>query len=376
MPAAKQSINPDVLAWALKQAGVSKDELARDLGVSSDVLERWFSRDDAPGMTQLRKISRKLRRPTSFFFLPKVPRHSPTEAAFRHPLGSKGKRSLNSDEVAELRSAQRRQKIAAWAAENLEELAPELPKREKSAEATALRVQQWLLWNVEFQVKATSKNRVTKLIRRSLEDQGVMVLQVSMGRDSCRGFSIYHQRVPVIAYNGSSQTAAARTFTLLHELGHLLAHEQAVCASPQDAEERWCDRFAAAFLLPKSHLRDYLAFKKYDYVEHDDVDIVRLISQRYKASFQCVALRLIDLGVADWSLYESVRNSPLEIEKGGFGGEAQTTEIIRMREYGLTFPRLVLAARDRGKLAEIDARKYLNVDGEQMTSLQHRLTEV
>ncbi|WP_327370369.1 ImmA/IrrE family metallo-endopeptidase [Streptomyces sp. NBC_01217] len=373
MPAIKQPVNPDVLTWALKQAGVTRGELALALAVPDDVVDDWLSGEDAPGMTQLRGIAKLLRRPTSFFFLPRVPQRPAVEASFRHPWGKKGARTLTSEEVAELRSAQRRQRIAKWAFQALEEATPpQLPNRAPSPTKTAGAVQQWLHWDVKWQVSATSKGALTRLLRRALEDQGILVLQRSMDETSCRGFSIYDPEVPVIAFNGS-QFPAARTFTLLHELGHLLAHEQAVCGSPEPAEERWCDEFAAAFLLPESHLGDYLRFKKVDHVESDDIDMVRLIAQRYKVSFQCVALRLIDLERADWSLYEKVRNNPLEYEKGGFGGAPQTTPVRRIREYGTTYPRLVLAACDKGSLADIDARKYLNVDGKQLTALRRSI---
>jgi Zn-dependent peptidase ImmA (M78 family) len=375
VPAIKQPVNPDVLTWALKQAGVTRGELALTLSVPDDLVDEWLSGEDAPSTTQLRGIAKLLRRPTSFFFLPRVPQQPAVEAAFRHPWGKKGARTLTSEEVAELRSAQRRQKIAKWAFDSVDESTPpSLPNRSPSPEKTAHDVQQWLRWDVKWQVSASSKGAATKLLRRALEDHGILVLQVAMDEKACRGFSIYDAEVPVIAFNGS-QFPAARTFTLLHELGHLLAHEQAVCGSPEPAEERWCDMFAAAFLLPKQHLLAYLDFKKVDRVESDNVDIVRLIAQRYKASFLCVALRLIDLGKADWALYEKVRNNPLEIEKGGFGGEPQTTPVRRIREYGTTYTRLVLAARDKGSLADIDARKYLNVDGKNLADLRRRLME-
>ncbi|MFJ2107110.1 ImmA/IrrE family metallo-endopeptidase [Streptomyces microflavus] len=376
MAAIKQHINPDVLVWAMKQAGLTRVQLAGDLGTDPATVDAWITGGDAPGLTQLRQISKTLRRPTSLFFSPRVPSQLPLQAAFRSPLGAHGARSLTSEERAELRLAERRQKIAVWAAERLEEHGPvHLPRRMQTPEATAKSVQEWLHWDIASQVKA-SKSGVTKMVRRSLEDQGVMVIQLSMNSDACRGFSIYSETVPLIGYNSTSQVSAARTFTILHELGHLLSHEQAVCDQPEDSEERWCDRFAAAFLIPESHLRAYLEkYLKVSRVENDDVESVRKISNRYGASFQCVALRLIHLGIASQPLYRAVSSNPLEFDAPAFGGEPQTTHLVRIREYGVTYPRLLLAARDRGKLHDVDARKYLNVNGEQLRSLQQRIAE-
>ncbi|MFS8203329.1 helix-turn-helix domain-containing protein (plasmid) [Streptomyces sp. CWNU-52B] len=376
MAAQKQHINPDVLVWAMKQSGMSRSRLADELDTDPVTIDGWMTGDEFPSLTELKQLAKALRRPTSLFFMSRVPTQQPVQTAFRKPIGSKGVRNLSIEERAEIRSAQRRQKIAVWAAERVEEHLPvRMPTRHKSPEAAAQRIQTWLQWDVAIQVKS-SKSAVTRLVRRSLEDQGVMIIQLSMNSDACRGFSIYSDTVPLIAYNSTSHVAAARTFTILHELGHLLSHEQAVCDQPDDAEERWCDRFAAAFLIPESHLRAYMAkYLKVAFVENDDLESVRKISNRYGASFQCVALRLIDLKIANWPLYRAVSSSPLEIDGPAFGGEPQTTDLVRMREYGVTYPRLLLAARDRGKLHDLDARKYLNVNGEQLRRLQQRIAE-
>ncbi|MEU6069222.1 XRE family transcriptional regulator [Streptomyces sp. NPDC047082] len=376
MAAQKQHINPDVLVWAMKQAGMSRGDLASEVDTDPVTVDAWMNGDDSPGLTQLRLIAKSLRRPTSLFFLSRVPSQQPVQTAFRSPIGSRGVRTLSSEERAEIRLAQRRQKIAMWAAEKVEEHLPvRLPRRLKSPESTAQSVQSWLRWDVKDQV-SSSKSAVTKLVRRSLEDQGVMIIQLSMNSAACRGFSIYSETVPLIAYNSTSHVAAARTFTILHELGHLLSHEQAVCDRPDDAEERWCDQFAAAFLIPEPHLLAYMEkYLKVGHVENDDIESVRRISNRYGASFQCVALRLIDLGLAGWQLYRAVSANPLEVDAPAFGGEPQTTHLVRIREYGVTYPRLLLAARDRGKLHDLDARKYLNVNGEQLKRLQQRIAE-
>ncbi|MFF8400934.1 ImmA/IrrE family metallo-endopeptidase [Streptomyces sp. NPDC015684] len=377
MAAQAQHINPDVLAWAMKQAGMGKAQLADEVGAAPTLVDAWLSGSTAPGLTQLRDIAKALRRSTSLFFLPHVPATTPVRAAFRKPYGRRGARELTSEENAEVRIAQRRQKIAIWAAKSVnQDQAVSFPKRLISPAKTAQLVQGWLHWDVTEQVRVGGKSAVTKMVRRSLEDQGIMVVQLAMKSNACRGFSIYDSIVPLIAYNSTGHVSAARTFTILHELAHLLSGEQAVCGSPDDAEEKWCDKFAAAFLIPSDHLNSYMAkYLKKNFIENDDVDSVRRISNRYKASFQCVALRLIDLGLAHQPLYRAVSSSPLEFDGPAYGGEPQTTPLVRIRQYGVTYPRLLLAARDRGKLHDVDARKYLNVNGEDLLKIRQRLTE-
>ncbi|MET8256476.1 XRE family transcriptional regulator [Micromonospora sp. NPDC005205] len=379
MPAVKMSINPTMLAWAMEQAGVSEDQLANDLHLAPEVVGAWLSGDAQPSTGQLRAVAKELSRPTSLFFLPRPPVPTVTPTAFRSPIGSTGERTLSRNELDEIRKASRRQKIVYWAQQQLQlDDRLILPPYYSDAEEVARTVRKWLGWHVDDQVKATSKSAVTKTLRAALEDRGLIVLQLSMGDDHCRGFSIAHRSVPVIAYNTKGHVAAARSFTILHELGHLIKNEQAVCEKPNDATERWCDEFASAFLLPRRHLESYVRLrigKGRTRIEDDDLDAIRLISNRFKASYQCVALRLIKLGWANWKLYELVRKPGTEVDQG-FSREAQTTPIIRLREYGSTYARAVLTARQRGLLSETDTRKYLDVNGDQLRSLERRLENV
>ena len=91
---------------------------------------------------------------------------------------------------------------------------------------------------------------VVKTVRARLEDRGVLALQLSIGEDGCRGFSFHDDLKPLIAVN-TAYTAPARLFSYLHEVGHLMRQSDAICIGyAQTAAERWCERFAASFLLP------------------------------------------------------------------------------------------------------------------------------
>ncbi|MGW8645741.1 ImmA/IrrE family metallo-endopeptidase [Micromonospora aurantiaca (nom. illeg.)] len=379
MPAVKMSINPTMLAWAMQQAGVSAEQLARDLDVKPELLNEWLNGDSQPGTGQLRDIAKELHRPTSLFFLPRPPATTVSPTAFRSPIGNAGERRLSRNELDEIRKATRRQKVVFWAQKQLEAVdRVELPAYSSDVEEVARAARKWLGWRMDEQLRATSKSAVTKALRAALEERGFIVLQLSMGDDHCRGFSIAHLSVPLIAYNTKGQVAAARSFTILHELGHLIKNEQAVCEKPNDATERWCDEFAAAFLMPPRHLETYVRVRVgrgRTRIDDDDLDAIRLISNRFKASYQCVALRLIKLGWASWKLYELVRTPGAEVDQG-FSRERQTTSVVRLREYGSTYARTLLAARQRGLLSETDTRKYLDVNGEQLRSLERRLENV
>ena len=167
------SINPDVLAWAMDQAGISVVSLSESVHVSDELVGQWLSGAGKPSTTELRNIAKALRRPTSVFFLPRPPQSSHTAVAFRAPLGKRGAREITPDELNEIRQASRRQKIVDWIKVRADDEGPMiLPPAQQTPEATALVVQSWLAWNIDLQVKATSKSAVTKMLRTSLEDRG------------------------------------------------------------------------------------------------------------------------------------------------------------------------------------------------------------
>ncbi len=95
----------------------------------------------------------------------------------------------------------------------------------------------------------------------------------------------------------------AKTFTLIHEYCHLLLREPGI--SDQNREnpvEEYCNRFAGAFLIPRSALRAVLPRWPNEPVEWERNDIREWAGQ-LKVSQQALALRLEDLGAAPAGFY-------------------------------------------------------------------------
>src|SRR3954447_3556788 len=105
-------------------------------------------------------------------------------------------------------------------------------------------------------------DRRVRRVAHSRRGSGVVVFLFQLGADNCRGFSLWHDRAPVIAIN-TTWNDEARTFTLFHEVGHLVTRTNSACTSAPasavtgawDPAERWCERFAAAALVPEVALR-------------------------------------------------------------------------------------------------------------------------
>ena len=215
--------------------------------------------------------------------------------------------------------------------------------------------------------------------RSYLEEQGVLVLQLSMGKNSIRGFSVWDEYAPLVAVN-TAYHPTARIFTLFHEIGHLLTRTDAACLSfvlPGDHDieaERWCERYAAAFLLPEDALRK--AAERYGIssaLRTTDPHKARLVANRFSVSTRATALRLQEIGLAEPSLYGVVVsmfadrdwNSPT-----GGGGGGQTAVKKRMNQLGTRIPKLLLDAGDRARITTRDLADFLQLKTGQLNSVR------
>lgn len=367
---ARLPINAAVLAWALEDAGLTKQQAAQHTGRSIAEVDEWLSGSRGPYKGDLEALARRVGRSLQFFFLPAPPEQSLNVLRFRGAID--GESANPAAELRAVRQATSIQKIASWSA-SLAEAAPVvLPDPAgKSATTFAQEVREFLNWSVAEQVRATSKSAAYKALRSAVESLGVVVLYLDAGDNNCRGFSLPDELAPVIAINSSYPLASLKSFTLLHEFAHLARGSAAVCHDPNTDDERWCDEFASAFLMPAGHLREYFESKGWSSVSVQQItERVRLTSNRYKASWQAVALRLKQLGFAPQELVDEVFANSGEMSSGFNPNGGRTRSQIRLDEFGVTFTRAVISLRNQNKLSEFDARRQLDVTGPDFAELK------
>lgn len=184
--------------------------------------------------------------------------------------------------------------------------------------------------------------------------------------DALRGFTLHHDYVPLIFINGEVKHPQARSFTLLHELAHLLRGVDKACDNhdlqARTSEEAWCNRFAAAFLMPKTELVIYMEkYLKKAFIQDSDVEAVRRIAGYFYCSHYSVAIRLKQLGLADGGLVDAVSGNYMEPEEKGFVPGGQTRAQKRLAAYGSGFARLFGEALEYTNVSEIEIRKTLNL---------------
>lgn len=170
---------------------------------------------------------------------------------------------------------------------------------------------------------AIRKRKIEALAQSLLEENGiteapVLVTEIARARgarifvDSLEGdlsgFLFRDSEQAVIGVN-TSHSSTRQNFTIAHELGHLLLHDQeqlhvdrefrvrlrsGVSSQGTDPAEQEANYFAASLLMPKSFIeRDLEGEESLDLV--DDA-LIQSMARKYKVSPQALAIRLKTLG--------------------------------------------------------------------------------
>jgi Zn-dependent peptidase ImmA (M78 family)/transcriptional regulator with XRE-family HTH domain len=363
-------ITPAVLDWAIKTSGYSTDEVSGKIGISHKALQAWLSGHDQPTLTPLRSLAGLLKRPLAVFLLPQPPASVVQQVSFRHPLGEE-RNKLTPKELFNIREAARLQRGAAWILLELGDNPASLTKVSANGNHEQIAAEQRLRIGISVatQIEWDSYSEAFRAWRHALQENNVLVFTLPMGQSSVRGFSLWDDRAPLIAIN-THWDYPARIFTLFHEFAHLITRTNSACKGHisthlrhgEDALERWCERFAAAFLAPwrdvQASLVQNFEWRRGDEIE--DLEVVGRLARSFRISLRAMVLRLIDNGVATWDLYKQIPPYVDQKRKGGGGGGRDRLQ-IRLDEYGERTADVFVRGLENDVLSRTDVLSYLDV---------------
>lgn len=361
-------VEKELLVWARKSASMSVDAAAKAAKIPADKIEAWEAGDGGPSIPELKKLAAAYKRPLSVFFLPRPPTDFMPLRDFRR-LAEVGEQEYSRALAYEVRAAQERRQVAI---DLNEDLGGDLPawtlsaKTSENPEQVAKRVREHLAITMAQQSRWGDATKAFKAWRDSLEERGVLVSVLGgahhrVGLGEVRGFAIADRPLPMIVVNGKDRTNG-RIFTLMHELAHVLLGVSAIenevepgahMPAPDRAIETFCNRVAAAILMPEGSLRaENLAVGKNTKSEWLDAEIGAL-AQRYAVSREAMLIRLGDLGLASADFvrarraafakeYAKLEAAALEDEEEDAGFPPPTMQLVYF--LGGAFARLVLRA--------------------------------
>jgi Zn-dependent peptidase ImmA (M78 family) len=266
-------VNPDILRWARKTAGLSLDEAVQKLAITEargttavDRLKTLESGEQTPSRALLSKMARQYHRPLLTFYLSRPPSRGDWGRDFRAPVADRSVRDealLN----ALVRNVQARQGLLRSAMlDEDDDLAPLAfvgsATIDTPVEQLVADIRGTLKLPLSDYRAARNPDLAFRLLRSHAEQAGVFVLllgnlgsyHTDLDVQVFRGFALADELAPFIVVN-PRDSAGARSFTLLHELVHLWLGEPGVSGGdPMDPVEMFCNRVASSFLLPDAEV--------------------------------------------------------------------------------------------------------------------------
>ena len=164
----------------------------------------------------------------------------------------------------------------------------------------------------------------------TLEGHGIRVIVTPyIGKERFDGLAARVGDMPVIAI-GREWPGDRQRFTLAHELGHLMLHGR---LSDDLNEEKACDRFAGAFLVPNTIVIEALGAKRH-WLEPREL---LLLKQEYGLSMAGWAFRARDMGVLSKTTcgkyYGFMRKRGWDKEEPGPQYPPETSRLFEKRIY-------------------------------------------
>lgn len=378
--------NPSVLAWARNESGYELERVAKRLGTNPDRVKAWEMGKRLPTMRQLENLARFYQRPLGLFFRTKPPSLPPLAAEYRRLPGVQPGNESPELRLAVRKMSNRRETMI----ELLEELREPIPlfsleaHLNESPAQVGRRLREALQISVERQFAWGSEWQAWGAWREAVEQLGVLVFQFpSVSLEEARGLSLLRSPLPVAAINPKESSPEARSFTLIHEVTHLMlaaGHDEEPASKERRNSEEWSavERFAeetsSHVLVPEDALAN--SVKDYRVPQNNwDIGDVRKLARAFRGTPLAMATRLRSSGFIDWPSYNrwkrdwTAYTASLKPREGGFAHPVQNT----LGRAGRPFTRTVLEALSSNRITADSAARYLELRFEHFDKLKGSL---
>lgn len=251
------SVSHEVLVWARESLALNRTQASESTGVSPKRMAQLESGEKKPTLVELKAFSDTYKRTIATLLLNKPLKEKPLPVD-RRTIDSKELGHFHEKTIMAVRKARA---LAQSYVELRNEMGIPFPKFKLSAsihdspQAVAGKIRQRLQL-IEIREIENIRYALDAYIER-IETLGVAVFQLSLTRDNVRGFAIVDDIIPIIGIKRGGEPAHSKTFTLFHELGHILLNENAISdlsMSPQWEVEKWCNAFSSEVLVPSDEL--------------------------------------------------------------------------------------------------------------------------
>lgn len=361
-----QSINPERIAWCCADHGITPSDLASELSIATASIERVMSGEDGLTFNQLHKIAEYFGRGVLFFLEPGPVNETQVHTAQFRTLANQ-KPELSSKLKTLIERVEKQREVYLSLCENLSSTdqtkfnPPEL--HGKTPPDAARIVRQWL---------GLCERNSFDSYREAVEARGMLVFRSNgysgkwqiAKENPILGFSLFYPTCPVIVIK-KQDWEPQQSFTLMHELGHLLLHKTSSIDDEQDMQshqgkEQAANAFAGHLLVPDAFLTNIR-----DQVRPDDISQYDAWLERprkiWGVSGEVILRRLLDAGRLTqdrYTAYRQWKKRTPNLQKDG--GNRQYRHREPQHIFGDTFVQTVLDALDARYITLAKASSYLD----------------
>jgi Zn-dependent peptidase ImmA (M78 family) len=373
-----QSINPERIVWCCADYGITPAELAAELGIAPGSIERVIAGEDGMTFNQLRKVADYFGRGVLFFL-----EEGPVEAAKVHTTQFRTLTNQKPEVTPTLKKfierVEKQRGVYLGLLEDMDETErvryspPDL--QGKALPEMARIVRAWL-------GLGDSNDFVS--YRRAVEAKGILVFRSNGFNGKWQipkenpiiGFTLYDPDCPVIVVKKQA-SERRQTFTLMHELGHLLLHRSSSIdddfdLNSHEGRERDANFFAGNLLVPANFLESINDAEKPEEVSQFDLWLDRQC-KAWGVSCEVILRRLLDAGrlpQSEYSAYREWHETVVVPQKEG--GSRAYRHREPMHVFGDTYVRTVLEALNARQITLTKASSYLDsIKIKDLHSLEH-----
>lgn len=376
-------IIPSALATLRAISRVSLRLASEALDVPQSTILDWEEGVTKPTLSAIRQLSEVYRKPLAAFYMGNEHLLEAFEQSIVN-LRSLGSRDPNGD-LSESAVDEWNRLIEKRTALHtlldmgeIEPYAQPLFRHSKNPNKLARELTKWLEIKYPRPFVGGSDYDAFNYFRGVIESRNIWVLQTDgVDLDDFRGAASSDPSLPIILVNMSDH-CRARSFTLFHELAHIIRHETAMCELGSyysmdehcPKEESFCNAVAAEMLVPEANL-----------VTHDivqeiqnkctDYKSVKQLSNAFGSSIHCMLIRLKELSIISndnfVGLLAELRGASPTREAGG---SYYTTVAARL---GRKFASAVFMAMDKRTITRSAASSMLAVKTNYIERLRNHM---
>ena len=356
-------INPVLLDWARKRSGRKDDYMQKRF----PELGAWERGESLPSLGDLEDFARTTYTPIGYLFLDKPPKEQLPVSDFRTVQGA-GIGSPSPHLIDTIHLCRRRQ---TWYREEIK-TSGNMPlsfvgsmNTDSDVQSSAGLIRDALGFGVRQRQKMGDWEKVQQRFIEEAENLGILVMvsgvvgnntHRGLDVDEFRGFALADSLAPLVFINGQD-SAAARIFTIAHEIAHIWLGRSAVSNhpisdAPEQSIEKWCNGVAAELLVPSNAIRD-----EYDQTSELYPEADRL-AKIFKVSRMVILRRIYDTGGLNRDEFLEVYNEELALTVRGKGGNYHNNVVSRA---GRRFARSLVGSVLEGRTTYVEAMKLLDV---------------